>query len=500
MRNSEDFASHIERIFIAAPCATAIETSCSAISWGELKILCDAITSEFELLGLEAGSPVGVVARNQIGHIAALISIISSGRCFATINPFQPSEGLSQDISEMKPPVVILAEEDAVNPSVLTTIRSIGSTAIILMPDNSISVIRPGPGKTEAKSEYALLPGIAVLMLTSGTTGRPKRIRLTLRSLISATTSQLSRRSSDSLLEVKSTPTLISNPISHISGLFFVVSSIMEARPIVILERFSVEYWADMVEKHRIRYTSIVPAAIRMVYDSGLLKSKLSSLSALGSGASSLPVDLQRTFEEKYDIPILLVYGATEFSGAIAGWTLPLHKSFIGSKIGSVGRAFDGVDLRVVDSVSGEQLPSNESGVLEVRGSQFDSEGSWTRTTDIAVIDDDAFVWIKGRTDAAINRGGFKILPEEIEAILRQFPPVADAVVVGIEDDRLGEVPVAAVELRPTMTASDEEILDYLRGSLPSYKVPVRIISLPELPRSGALKVRIKDVKDLFEQ
>ena len=270
MKSSEDFASHIERIFIASPDATAVETNTSRISWGKLKVFCDAIVAELELLNLELGCPVGVVARNQIGHIAALISILSSGRCFATINPFQASESISEDIVDLQPPVVILAEEDTANSTVLATISRLGSVAIVLNSDNSISVIKPVANTVVEKCEYLSMPRTAVLMLTSGTTGKPKRLQLSFSSLISSTTSHLSKSYLSYPLEVKSSPTLVSNPISHISGLFFIVSSILEARPIILLERFHVDYWADKVEMHRIRYASLVPAAIRMVYDSGV--------------------------------------------------------------------------------------------------------------------------------------------------------------------------------------------------------------------------------------
>lgn len=498
MKNSDDFALHLNSIFTASPSSIAVETYTSDISWGKLNGLCDAITAEFKRLNLEEGCPVGVVARNQIGHIASLISIISTGRCFVTINPFQASVGISADIAELRPPVVVVAEEDIADTKILTTLNELGSVAIIIKSDATITVVNPDRSSAIGSEKCTALPGTAVLMLTSGTTGKPKRLRLDFNSLISATTSQLPKNYSKHPVTVKAAPTIVSNPISHISGLFFVVSSIIDARPIILLDRFRVEYWANMVEKHRIRYASLVPAAIRMIYDAGVPKSKLSSLIALGSGAARLPPELQLNFEIKYEIPILTVYGATEFSGAIAGWTLPLHKSFIDTKIGSVGRAFPGTKLRVVDIITGQQLPTNEAGLLEVHSAQSTSQDAWIRTTDIASIDEDDFVWIKGRADASINRGGFKILPDEIEDVLKKHPSIADAVVVGIADDRLGQVPVAAIELHPAMTASYEEIVEFLRTKLPSYKVPVKIRIVPELPRSGALKIRLSEVQSLF--
>jgi len=128
--------------------------------------------------------------------------------------------------------------------------------------------------------------------------------------------------------------------------------------------------------------------------------------------------------------------------------------------------------------------------VLEVRTAQSAGGGAqdWVRTSDLARTDADGFLWIDGRVDGAINRGGFKIDPEEVARTLREHPGVRDAAVVAAPDPRLGQVPVAAVEPEPGAEPTAAELRDWVRSHLEPYKVPTAVVLVGELPRNAALK------------
>src|SRR5262249_2162545 len=147
----------------------------------------------------------------------------------------------------------------------------------------------------------------------------------------------------------------------------------------------------------------------------------------------------------RYGVPVLTSYAATEFGGGVAGWNLKDYQQYASDKRGSVGRAHAGCELRVVDESTGESLPNGDVGLLEVRADQIDGT-QWIRTTDLARLDDDGFLWIVGRADQTILRGGFKVQPETVRVALLRHPAVVDAVVFGVDDDRLGQVPVAVVQ------------------------------------------------------
>ena len=199
-------------------------------------------------------------------------------------------------------------------------------------------------------------------------------------------------------------------------------------------------------------------------------------------------------------MPVLTTYGATEFAGAVVGWTIDDHRVFGRSRLGASGRAHPGVELRTVDALTGAELPVGETGVLEVRTAQASADPSaWVRTTDVAVIDADGFLWIKGRVDDVIVRGGFKVHPAKVVAALEEHPEVREAAVVGVADERLGELPVAAVIPRHGRDALDvEELADFVRSRLAAYEVPGRIIVVDELPMTPSMKVNRPALRALF--
>jgi acyl-CoA synthetase (AMP-forming)/AMP-acid ligase II len=218
------------------------------------------------------------------------------------------------------------------------------------------------------------------------------------------------------------------------------------------------------------------------------------SVQVVTSGSAALDPQLQRRFEETYGVAVLPSYGATEFAGGVAGWTLALHREWGERKRGSAGRAQPGRLLRVVDE-AGRPVRPGQQGLLEVGG----SEGDWTRTSDLAHLDDNDFLWIDGRVDDAIIRGGFKVFPSEIVDVLRAHPDVLDAGAIGLPDDRLGSVPVAAVELRSPATTNVEELQEHLRAHLPAYKVPRSLLIVDTLPRTPSMKVSGPLVRALFQ-
>jgi acyl-CoA synthetase (AMP-forming)/AMP-acid ligase II len=217
------------------------------------------------------------------------------------------------------------------------------------------------------------------------------------------------------------------------------------------------------------------------------------------SGTAPLAAEEAERFEERFGIPVLTSYGATEFAGGVAGWNLDDHRAFGRAKRGSVGRAHPGCQLRVVDRDSGAVLGAGGEGLLEVRSAQLGPGSGWVRTTDLARIDGDGFLYVLGRADAAIIRGGFKIHPDVVKAALEEHPEVAEAAVVGLPDARLGQVPVAAVtRSSPGAQVDAEALRAFAKSRLSAYEVPERILVVDELPRTPSLKVSGPDVAALF--
>jgi acyl-coenzyme A synthetase/AMP-(fatty) acid ligase len=235
-----------------------------------------------------------------------------------------------------------------------------------------------------------------------------------------------------------------------------------------------------------------------MILDADVPPERLKSLSAFRTGTAPLDPDLADAIHARYGIPVLQNYSATEFAGAGAGWTLADWKAHYPAKRGSVGRINPDIAARIVDAETGVPLAPGEQGLLEIRGDHLGT-GEWMRTTDLAVLDEDNFLTIKGRSDGAIIRGGFKVFPEEVIKALQAHPAIREAAVVGLPDERLGQVPVAAYVAKAGVDAPDDaELREFLRASLLAYQVPVHIFALDELPRTPSLKVSQPDLKALL--
>jgi len=290
---------------------------------------------------------------------------------------------------------------------------------------------------------------------------------------------------------------IVNSPLVHIGGVFRILQCVAEARPFVLLERFELDRWAEAVRAHRPRAVSLVPTALRMVLHSDLPRQDLASIRAVTSGTAPLSPEDSEAFTEKYGIPVLTSYAATEFGGGIAGWTLADHQKYWRAKRGSVGRANPGAGLRVIGD-DGNPLGPDQIGLLEAKPAQLGPSAEWMRTTDLARIDADGFLWIIGRADQAIIRGGFKVSPEDVRSALENHPAVAGAAVVGRCDERLGETPVAMVELREPGSADAAGLLDFLRTRLARYEIPSDLAIVAELPRTASGKPDLSAVRRYF--
>jgi acyl-coenzyme A synthetase/AMP-(fatty) acid ligase len=455
-------------------------------SWGSVRSLVEQIDRELTVAGCGSGGRVAVVLANRMESVAALIAIFRGGRTLVTISPLQPPERLSADLATAAAPFVLA-------PSALWSDEDFGRTVADLdatgwsLDDDGLVIRARGTRDAETGD-----PAVAIEMLTSGTTGPPKRIPLTraqLEASLGAALQHNERADAETKPPLSGTVGLVTLPIVHIGGLWSLLQSLVAARPVAMLDRFTVPGWHAVVKEHRPAVAGLPPAAIRSVLDSSIPREDLASIRAVNAGTSPVDPELVDAFFERYGIPILVVYGATEFSGAVAGWTVKDFHTRWADKKGSVGRAFPGVRLQVVDG-DGVVLGPDETGRLQVASAQAGGSGeSWITTSDLAHLDADRFLYVDGRADDVILRGGFKVAPETVVRALRAHPAVADAAVAPVPDQRLGQIPIAAVELRAGAQADGDELREHCRTLLTPYEVPARIFVVDALPRGAALKV-----------
>jgi acyl-CoA synthetase (AMP-forming)/AMP-acid ligase II len=460
------------------PDSRAIEYGGQWISWGEVGDTARRVAS----LASDR-EKVGMLLRNRPGHVAAFLGVLLGGGTVVTVNPARGDDRTRADIAALRLPLIIGEPDD------LATLVPPG-TATVAITGASVD------WQACHTEGYAAGPGVAVRMLTSGTTGPPKRIDLSY-DMLARSVMGPDPEGAPAPTELRRGVAIVNSPLVHIGGVFRVLQCVAEARPFVLLERFELQAWADAVRTHRPRTVSLVPAALRTVLHSDLTRADLASIRAVTCGTAPLSADDADAFTEKYGIPVLTSYAATEFGGGVAGWTLADYERHWRAKRGSVGRANPGAHLRVVDD-EGATLGPDQVGLLEVKPGQLGPSAQWMRTTDLGRIDSDGFVWIVGRADQAIIRGGFKVMPDDVRVALEDHPAVAGAAVVARSDERLGETPVAMVQLRQAASADADTLVEYLRTRLARYEIPTEIAIVDAIPRTPSGKADLGAVRLFF--
>ena len=497
---AESLGERIRTVFTLDPQAVAVESGSECSRWASLAAAAHAIEQTLRNAGIGPDMPVGWVARNRAAAVAAFASLVMNGRMVVPLRPRQTSATFPDELAAQKLQAVIGDADDWAGEGAIAAAARAGSFGIAVSGTSTFSVqvvpelhrVGPGPHRSP-------MPGYVLERLTSGTTGAPKRIPVLESVLIPSLRSgeQKSAHEGSQTPHLKTSPAMLLKPFSHAGGLFGLLLALYQARPMILFEKFTPQEWALAVDRHRPRSASLVPAMIQMILEAGIAPDLLRSLKAIRAGTAPLDAHLQIQFEERYGIPILVDYGAAEFIGGVAGWTLADHRQFSAAKRGSVGRPRPDVQLKVTAQESADALPVAHSGILHIKCDRFGPD--WFRTNDLASIDADGFLFLHGRADDAINRGGFKILPEEVAAVLRRYPGVRDAAVIGRPDARLGQVPIAVIEMTPgTQSPQPAEIEAFARDHLTSYMVPKEFRFVETLPRTASLKISRPELKAML--
>lgn len=485
---------HARAILDRPSTAPAIEFEHRWHTWGELREIAEGVIQALDSSGIAPNAPVAFVPRNHPAAIAALLGLLAQGRTIRMIYPFQSAEGIASSFARLEVAAVVMHRQDLA-PEVLARLTQDSIAAVVL--DGLAAAALEGfevAGAARNRSGPNL-PQVEIL--TSGTTGPPKQFPIPYAMLEQHfIATHLTRSQGDD--PANAPPFLLYFPLANISGLYSTLPMLVRGQRLVLLERFSVAAWHEYVLRYRPVHSGVPPSCVQQILDAEIPRADLASIKAMGIGAAPLHRAVQRAFEERYDIPILLSYGATEFAGPVAMMTAELHAVWGASKHGSVGRALPGARLQVVDQETGDVLLPGEQGLLRVVSPRVGPD--WIQTSDIAVLDGDGFLFLKGRADDAIMRGGFKILPESIEAALNRHPAIAESAVVGIADARLGQVPAAAIRLKAgTADLPVEELEAFLRRTLLATQIPKHWLYVAEILRNPSLKVDRMALRTLFE-
>lgn len=341
----------------------------------------------------------------------------------------------------------------------------------------------------------------AVLLYTSGTTGRPKGVTLTHRNF-----AQQCLNVSKVLPLTESDTIVLVLPLFHVYGLSNgLISGIYFGTKMTLVPQYSPAKLLEAVETTKATVLIAVPTMYMHVLQAARTRktSIPKSLRLCVSGGAPLPLTTLREFEEAFQTRIAEGYGLTETTSSVC-----LNKSGEAFKPGSIGPAAEGVEMRVVDD-NGKEVPDGEEGEIVIRsgvvtpGYWNNPEATaetirdgWLHTGDLGYRDSDGFFFITDRKKDLIIRGGFNISPREIEELLFSHPKVRDAAVIAVQDKREREAVKAFVVMEDGETATEREILDYCSENLAEYKVPKIVEFRDSLPKSATGKILRKELRE----
>jgi long-chain acyl-CoA synthetase len=335
---------------------------------------------------------------------------------------------------------------------------------------------------------------VAVILYTSGTTGRPKGARLTHFNLFffsQVLTRELWRLTRDDVM-------VMTAPAAHIFGQAILNVACTAGAQLHLLPRFEVSGFLKAIDDERVTFFAGVPALAQHLLRTPLLRDRgLGTVRLVMLGGAAVDPELMRSFRSRFGVDVITGFGMTEAVPV----TFLTTDAIGGAPQGSVGRPVWGTRLRIVDE-AGHQVPTGEPGEIVVRGPQVFQgyhnrpdetaavwRDGWFRTGDIGRLDDRGYLFIVDRLKDMIKRSGYSVYPAEIERVLRTHDAVAEAAVVGIPDRVAGEEVKAFVVLKPGMAASADELAAHCRGALAAYKVPRLIEFRDDLPRNPVGKI-----------
>lgn len=455
-----------------------------------------------------ASGGAGVIMASDARHVVYVgtggvmlpLLIFSSARAGKVLTPLNyrlSAEGIQSLIARLADPLVVVDERYR------QIVGQLGVAAI--GSEEFLAMARTG----EPVSEFPDPDAVAIVLFTSGTTSRPKAVELSHNNLTSYVTGTVEFGSAG-----PADAALICVPPYHIAGVGAALSNLYAGRKMVYLKEFDADEWVRLVETERITTATVVPTMldrIITVLDGG--GHDLPTLRSLAYGGSKVGLPLvRRALKLLPDVGFVNAYGLTETSSTIAVLTPEDHRSadqtddpVIAKRLASVGRAVPGIEVEIRDE-DGRVLGPGETGELYIRGDQVSGrytgigsvldENGWFPTKDIATLDTDGYLFIGGRSDDTIIRGGENIAPAEIEDVLLEHPDVHDVAVVGIEDSHWGQAIIAVVVAEPHTQPDPEELRNHVRRSLRGSRTPDRVVIRNELPTNATGKVLRNQIAD----
>ena len=506
MSDPADFTAILAHWETTQPDAVAISFGGTHRSWSDLAQRVRRNAAAQRAAGLKPGDRVAVLDLNHPSCLELTLACAQVGTANAVVN------------FRLAPPEIVYVINDAKARLLFVGPEFAGAVDALRAQLPTVErVIRIGGGTDDYEAWLAAhapdtrvhpaAPGDCFVQLyTSGTTGFPKGAMLTHRGMLAHARNVSAGQDFGTTSRVQ-----VAMPLFHVGGTSYALIAITSGAHIHLMRLPDPAAALAMLEAEQITHTFYVPALMAVMNGvPGAAGRDYSSLKALSYGASPMPLPVMRASLKLFPGVMQQVYGMTEQCGVVSVLGPADHDNpAVAHRLVSAGKAIAGVEIEIRDPASGQPVPTGQAGEIWVRSDQImggywgkpDATAAtitpdgWLRSGDGGHIDADGYVYVTDRIKDMIISGGENIYPAEIERVLAEHPALQDVAVIGVPDERWGEVPKAVVVAKPGATVDTDDLLAWCRERLASFKCPKTVDVLAELPRNPTGKILKKDLR-----
>jgi acyl-CoA synthetase (AMP-forming)/AMP-acid ligase II len=512
--NTTDFLTIASSI---VPDRPAIIFEAKKFTFGQLNERSNRLAHAIAELGVKKGDIVAILQVNCNQYLETYYAAAKLGVIFAPLNFRAKADELTYMLNNCEAEILFVGER---------YLEMVGTMRPNLPKVQRYSIDKKVDGmlyyedllaKASAEDVFTEIDDndVSMLMYTAGTTGRPKGVPLTHNSFVTYMLGNVTPVD----LEIEET-NLLTVPLYHVAGAQAALAATYGGRTLAMMRQFEVKEWMKTVERTKANRAMLVPTMLkRVIDDPEFSKYDLSSLKVITYGAASMPFEvIKKAIEVFPKVMFINAFGQTETASTITALGPEDHvitgteeqkQKKLKRLQSSIGKPMDDVQIKIVDE-NGKELPLGEVGEIVAKGPRVMSgywkdpektakaltKDGWLHTGDKGYLDDEGYIYLAGRGDDMIIRGGENISPEEVENVLYSNPKVEEAAVIAVSSLEWGQEPKAVVVLKKGEKATAEELIEFCRQKLSSFKRPRYVVFVNELPRTSTGKILKRVLRD----